>query len=120
MAGAPERAVAEAVRMKGCAWAGCALLLVWASGSQASLNSARPDSALGKRGEATCNMQVVEHADWGDITAVVQSARLCLRRGDGRQGAERAPIYVGFGLAQHGGARLTGTLAARALAEKTP
>ncbi|EPG5721299.1 MULTISPECIES: hypothetical protein [Serratia] len=65
-------------------------------------------------------MQVVEHADWGDITAVVQSVRLCLRRGDGRQGAERTPIYVGLSLAQHGGTRLTGTLAARALAEKTP
>ncbi|MEL5247456.1 MULTISPECIES: hypothetical protein [Serratia] len=68
----------------------------------------------------TCNARVVEHADWGDIAAVVQSARLCLRRGDGRQWSERAPIYVGFGLAQHGGARLTGTLAVRALAEKTP
>ncbi len=120
MAGAPERAVAEAVRMKGCAWAGCALLLVWASGSQASLNSARPDATLGERGEMTCNARVVEHADWGDIAAVVQSARLCLRRGGGRQGAERAPIYIGFGLALHGDARLTETLAARALAEKTP
>ncbi|WP_162866538.1 hypothetical protein, partial [Escherichia coli] len=86
------------MRMCGGAWAGCALLLVWASGSQASLNSARPDSALGKRGEATCNMQVVEHADWGDITAVVQSMRLCLRRGDGRQGAERTPGDTAVGL----------------------
>lgn len=65
MAGAPERPVAEAVRMKGCAWTGCALLLVWASGSQASLNSARPDATLGERGEMTCNARVVEHADWG-------------------------------------------------------
>ncbi len=120
MAGAPERAVAEAVRMNGSAWAGCALLLAWAPWSQASLNSARPDATLEERGEMTCNARVVEHADWGDIAAVVQSARLCLRRGDGWQGAERAPIYVGLGLAQHGGARLTGTLAARALAEKTP
>ncbi|MGQ1884681.1 hypothetical protein [Serratia marcescens] len=104
------------MRMKGCAWAGCTLLLVWASGSQASLNSARPDSALGKRGEATCNMQVVEHADWGDITAVVQSVRLCLRRGDGRQGAERTPGDTAVGLAQRSIARA----AARALAEKTP
>ncbi|MCP1105991.1 hypothetical protein M6G53_11400 [Serratia nevei] len=108
------------MRMKGCAWAGCTLLLVWASGSQASLNSARPDATLGERVAVTCNARVVEHADWGDIAAVVQSARLCLRRDVGRQGAERTPIYVGVGLVQHGGARLTGTLAARALAEKTP
>ncbi|MEM5442662.1 hypothetical protein VZI93_10405 [Serratia marcescens] len=108
------------MRMKGCAWAGCTMLLVWASGSQASLNSARPDVTLRKRVAVTCNARVVEQADWGDIAAVVQSTRLCLRRGDGRQWSERAPIYVGVGLVQHGGARLTGTLAARALAEKTP
>lgn len=77
-----------------------------------------PRRHTGGKGEMTCNARVVEHADWGDIAAVVQSARLCLRRGDGRQWSERAPIYVGFGLAQHGGARLTGTLAVRALAEK--
>lgn len=105
MAGTPECAVAEVMRMKGCAWAGCTLLLVWASGSQASLNSARPDAAWGERGEASCNMQVVEHADWGDIAAVVMSARLCQRRDNGRQGREHAPIYVGAGLAQRNGAR---------------
>lgn len=55
MAGAPECAVAEIIRMKGCAWAGCTLLLVWASGSQASLNSARPDATLEERVAATCN-----------------------------------------------------------------
>ncbi|WP_338859191.1 hypothetical protein WCU37_05485 [Serratia marcescens] len=63
---------------------------------------------------------MVEQADWGDIAAVVQSARLCLQRGDGRQWSERAPVYLGVGLVRHGGARLSGTLAARALAEKTP
>ncbi len=120
MAGAPECAVAEIIRMKGCAWAGCTLLLVWASGSQASLNSARPDATLEERVAATCNARGVEHADWGDIAAVVQSARLCRWWGDGRRWSERAPIYVGVGQVQHGGARLTGTLAARALAEKTP
>jgi hypothetical protein len=61
-------------------------------------------------------MQVVEHADWGDITAVVQSVRLCLRRGDGRQGAERTPGDTAVGLAQRSIARA----ATRALAEKTP
>lgn len=61
-------------------------------------------------------MQVVEHADWGDITAVVQSVRLCLRRGDGRQGAERTPGDTAVSLAQRSIARA----AARALAEKTP
>jgi hypothetical protein len=61
-------------------------------------------------------MQVVEHADWGDITAVVQSVRLCLRRGDGRQGGERTPGDTAVGLAQRSIARA----AARALAEKTP
>ncbi|PNU36855.1 hypothetical protein C2M05_02565 [Serratia marcescens] len=106
--------------MKGCAWAGCTLLLVWASGSQASLNSARPDVAWGENVAATCNTRVIEHADWGDIAAVVQSTRLCRWREDGRRWSERAPIYVGVGLVQHGGARLTGTLAARALAEKAP
>lgn len=120
MAGAPECAVAEIIRMKGCAWAGCTLLLVWASGSQASLNSARPDATLEERVAATCIARGVEHADWGDIAAVVQSARLCRWWGDGRRWSERAPIYVGVGQVQHGGARLTGTLAARALAEKTP
>lgn len=55
MAGALERAVAEAVRMKGCAWVGCTLLLVWAPWSQASLNSARPDATLGERMATTCN-----------------------------------------------------------------
>ena len=120
MAGAPECAVAEIIRMKGCAWAGCTLLLVWASGSQASLNSARPDATLEERVAATCNARGVEHADWGDIAAVVQSARLCRWWGDGRRWSERAPIYVGVGQVQHGGARLTGTLAALALAEKTP
>jgi len=120
VAGAPECAVAEVIRMKGCAWAGCALLLVWASESQASLNSARPDATLEERVAATCNARVVEHADWGDIAAVVQSARLCRWWGDGRRWSERAPIYVGVGQVQHGGARLTGPLAARALAEKTP
>ncbi len=34
----------------------------------------------------TCNARVVEHADWGDIAAVVQSARLCLRRAVGGKG----------------------------------
>lgn len=92
MAGTPECAVAEVMRMKGCAWAGCTLLLVWASGSQASLNSARPDATLGERVAATCNARVVEHADWGDIAAVVQSARLCRWRGDGRQWSERADL----------------------------
>lgn len=120
MAGTPECAVAEVMCMKGCFWAGCTLLLVWASGSQASLNSARPDATLGERVAVTCNARVVEHADWGDIAAVVQSARLCRWREDGRRWSERAPIYVGVGLVQHGGARLTGTHAARALAEKTP
>ncbi|EMF6668316.1 TPA: hypothetical protein ACKP7H_002374 [Serratia marcescens] len=98
--------------MNGSAWGGCALLLAWAPWSQASLNSARPDSALGERGEATCNMQVVEHADWGDIAAVVQSTRLCLRRGGGRQEAERTPGDTAVGLAHCN--------IARALAEKTP
>lgn len=79
-----------------------------------------PRRHTGERVAATCNARVVEHADWGDIAAVVQSARLCRWRGDGRQWSERAPIYVGVGLVQHGSARLTGTLAARALAEKTP
>lgn len=120
MAGALERAVAEAVRMKGCAWVGCTLLLVWAPWSQASLNSARPDATLGERMATTCNARGVELADWGNIAAVVQSARLCRWRGDVRQWSERAPIYVGVGLVQHRGDRLTGTLAARALAEKTP
>lgn len=105
MAGTPECAVAEVMRMKGCAWAGCTLLLVWALGSQASLNSARPDAAWGENVAATCNTRVIEHADWGDIAAVVQSTRLCLRRGGGRQEAERTPIYVGAGLAQRNGAR---------------
>jgi hypothetical protein len=98
----------------------CVLLLGWAPWSQASLNSACPDAALAARLAATCNTQAVEHADWSDITAVVQSTRVCLQRDDARQRSERAPIYVGVGLVQHGGARLTGTLAVRALAEKTP
>ncbi|HAT4982321.1 TPA: hypothetical protein I9786_000656 [Serratia marcescens] len=112
--------MAEAVRMKGCAWAGCMLLLFWASESLASLNSSRPDATLGKRVAATCNARVVERADWSDIAAVVQSARLCRWWGDGRQWSERAPVYLGVGLVRHRGARLSGTLAARALAEKTP
>ncbi len=91
--------------MNGSVWAGCTLLLVWASGSQASLNSARPDVAWGENVAATCNTRVIEHADWGDIAAVVQSTRLCLRRGGGRQEAERTPIYVGVGLVQRNGAR---------------
>ena len=116
MADAPERAVAEAVRMNGSAWAGCALLLVWAPWSQASLNSARPDAAWGGRVAATCNTRVVEHADWGDITAVVQSVRVCLQRGDGRQWAESTPGDTAVGLVQR---RIAGA-AVRALAEKTP
>ncbi|MGN6037578.1 hypothetical protein ACP6MA_01350 [Serratia marcescens] len=83
----------------------CVLLLGWAPWSQASLNSARPDAAWGENVAATCNTRVIEHADWGDIAAVVQSTRLCLRRGGGRQEAERTPIYVGAGLAQRNGAR---------------
>ncbi|MBE4974272.1 hypothetical protein IMX17_12840 [Serratia sp. X3] len=102
--------------MNGSAWVGCGLLLAWAPWSQASLNSVRPDATLGERVAATCNARVVEHADWGDITAVVQSVRLCLRRGDGRQGAERTPGDTAVGLAQRSIARA----AARALAEKTP
>lgn len=105
MAGAPERAVAEAVRMNGNTLMICVLLLGWAPWSQASLNSARPDAAWGENVAATCNTRVIEHADWGDIAAVVQSTRLCLRRGGGRQEAERTPIYVGAGLAQRNGAR---------------
>lgn len=61
-------------------------------------------------------MQVVEHADWGDITAVVQSVRLCLQRGDGRQGAERTPGDTAVGLAQRS---IAGRIV-QALAEKTP
>ncbi|HIF6625944.1 hypothetical protein MXL79_13480 [Serratia ureilytica] len=102
--------------MNGSAWVGCALLLAWAPWSQASLNSAHPDVVLGERLTATCSTQAVERADWGDITAVVQSVRLCLRRGDGRQGAERKPGDTAVGLAQRSIARA----AARALAEKTP
>ena len=120
MADASERPVAEAVRVNGSAWVGCTLLLVWAPWSLASLNSARPDIAWRERLTTTCNTQAVEHDDWGDITAVVQSVRVCLQRSRGRQEVERTPIYIGVGLVQHSGARLTKTLAARALAEKTP
>ncbi|MGN6071011.1 hypothetical protein [Serratia marcescens] len=97
--------MAEAVRMNGNTLMICVLLLGWAPWSQASLNSARPDAAWGENVAATCNTRVIEHADWGDIAAVVQSTRLCLRRGGGRQEAERTPIYVGAGLAQRNGAR---------------
>lgn len=102
--------------MTGCAWAGCTLLLVWASGSQASLNSARPDATLGERVAATCNARVVEHADWGDLTAIVQSVRVCLQRGDGRKGGERTPGESAVGQVQ----RSVAGAAARALAEKAP
>ncbi|TFZ85482.1 hypothetical protein E4655_13635 [Serratia marcescens] len=108
--------MAEVVRMNGCAWVGCTLLLVWAPWSQASLNSARIDVALGERLTATCNTQAVEHDDWGDIAAVVQSARLCLQQSGGRQGGERTPDDTAVGLVQRSVARAT----ARALAEKTP
>ncbi|HGM7043870.1 hypothetical protein ACMGF7_02450 [Serratia sp. BNK-17] len=91
--------------MNGSAWVGCALLLAWAPWSQASLNSARADAAWVENVAATCNTRVIEHADWGDIAAVVMSARLCQRRDNGRQGREHAPIYVGAGLAQRNGAR---------------
>lgn len=90
--------------MNGCVWVGCTLWLLWAPWSQASLNSARPDAAWVESVTATCNTRVIEHADWGDIAAVVQSTRLCLRRSGGWQEAERTPIYVGVGLVQHNGA----------------
>jgi hypothetical protein len=116
VAGTPERPVAEAVRMNGSAWVGCTLLLVWAPWSQASLNSARPDAALAARLAATCNTLAVEHADWSDITAVVQSARVCLQRNSGRQRSERSPGDTAVGLVQ----RNVAGAAVRALAEKTP
>ena len=89
-------------------------------GEPGFLNSARPDATLEERVAATCNARGLSTPIEGDIAAVVQSARLCRWWGDGRRWSERAPIYVGVGQVQHGGARLTGTLAARALAEKTP
>ncbi|QXX97733.1 hypothetical protein IM817_05845 [Serratia marcescens] len=65
---------------------------------------------------ATCNTRAVEHADWGDITAVVQSVRVCLQRSRGRQGGERTPGDTAVGLVQ----RCVAGAAAQALAEKTP
>ncbi|OKP49957.1 hypothetical protein A8A12_17315 [Serratia marcescens] len=94
----------------------CVLLFGWAPWSQASLNSAHPDVVLGERLTATCSTQAVERADWGDITAVVQSVRLCLQRDDARQRSERSPGDTAVGLVQRSVARA----AVRALAEKTP
>ncbi|MBH1918868.1 hypothetical protein [Serratia surfactantfaciens] len=108
--------MAEAVRMNGNTLMICVLLLGWAPWSQASLNSARPDAALAARLAATCNTQAVEHADWSDITAVVQSARVCLQRDTARQHSERSPGDTAVGLVQRSVARA----AVRALAEKTP
>ncbi|QJU38851.1 hypothetical protein [Serratia marcescens] len=98
--------------MKGNTLMICVLLLGWAPWSQASLNSTPPDAALA----ATCNTQAVEHADWSDITAVVQSARVCLQRDTARQHSERSPGDTAVGLVQRSVARA----AVRVLAEKTP
>ncbi|HCK00994.1 MAG TPA: hypothetical protein DHV72_13385 [Serratia grimesii] len=79
------------------------MLLAWIPIGQASLNAAPVSTVLNQQLVAACNLLTTEHADWGNINAMVRSARICLQRPAGQQQSERIPEPSDYGLAQRSG-----------------
>ena len=67
------------------------MLLVWGPMAQASLNAAPVSAALLQPLSAACNLLAAQHADWGNINAMVRSARVCLQRPAEQQQSDRMP-----------------------------
>ncbi|CAB1211503.1 hypothetical protein I1A46_01660 [Serratia liquefaciens] len=76
------------------------MLLVWGPMAQASLNAAPVSAALLQPLSAACNLLVAQHADWGNINAMVRSARVCLQRPAEQQQSDRMPEQADAGLVQ--------------------
>nr|WP_261149792.1 hypothetical protein [Serratia plymuthica] len=76
------------------------MLLAWVPLGHASLNAAPVSAALSQQLTAACNLLTAQHADWGNINAVVRSARVCLQRPTGQEQSERLPTTADRGLAQ--------------------
>ncbi|MEE4409761.1 MULTISPECIES: hypothetical protein [unclassified Serratia (in: enterobacteria)] len=79
---------------------GISMLLAWMPLSHASLNAAPVSAVLNQQLTAACNLLTTQHADWGNINAVVRSARVCLQRPAGLEQSERLPTTADRGLAQ--------------------
>ncbi|RMN19291.1 hypothetical protein ALQ63_01499 [Serratia plymuthica] len=76
------------------------MLLAWMPLGHASLNAAPVSAVLNQQLTAACNLLTTQHADWGNINAVVRSARVCLQRPAGQEQSERLPAVPDRGLAQ--------------------
>lgn len=98
MDNASERIVPEVARMISIRGVGL-MLLAWAPMGQASLNAAPVSAALSQPLSVACNLLATEHADWGNINAMVHSARICLQRPTEQQ-SERLIEPANSGLAQ--------------------
>ncbi|MGQ8773109.1 hypothetical protein ACUTQ5_01380 [Serratia sp. NA_112.1] len=66
------------------------LLLAWVPTGQASLNAAPVNATLSQSLSVACNLLATEHVDWGNINAMVHSARICQQRSTEQQ-SERIP-----------------------------
>lgn len=76
------------------------MLLAWVPVGHASLNTAPVSAALYQPLAVACNLLTAEHADWGNINAMVQSARICLQRPARYQQSDRIAEPAESGLAQ--------------------
>ncbi|HEJ7947019.1 TPA: hypothetical protein SMI10_003265 [Serratia liquefaciens] len=76
------------------------MLLVWGPMAQASLNAAPVSAALLQPLSAACNLLAAQHADWGNINAMVRSVRVCLQRPAEQQQSDRMPEQADAGLVQ--------------------
>lgn len=76
------------------------LLLAWAPMGQASLNAALVSAALNQPLAAVCNLLSAQQADWGNINAVVRSARVCLQHPAEQRQSDRISEPADSGLAQ--------------------
>ncbi|MBL3525224.1 hypothetical protein IM876_21335 [Serratia plymuthica] len=99
MESAAERVVPGAESMRKLVGIGF-MLLAWMPLGHASLNAAPASAALSQQLTAACNLLTAQHADWGNINAVVRSARVCLQRPAGQEQSERLPTTADRGLAQ--------------------
>ncbi|WP_261277495.1 hypothetical protein [Serratia quinivorans] len=82
------------------------MLLAWMPMGHASLNATPVSAALNQPLATACNLLTTEHADWGNINAVVRSARICLQRPAGQQQSERLPEQAESGLVHYSGSLL--------------
>lgn len=83
------------------------MLLVWGPMAQASLNAAPVSAVLKQPLSAACTLLTAQHADWGNINAMVRSARVCLQRPAEQQQSDRLPEPSDSGLAQRNSRQLS-------------